>query len=67
MPDRTAAAWRKSSYSNGGGACVEVAQLDDTIALRNSNHPDAGTLALPAGEMAALLRSVKTGEFDQHT
>lgn len=62
-----AARWRKSSFS-GQGACVEVARLDDgTVAVRNSNRPEAGTVAFPPGQMNAFLRSVKGGELDDLT
>lgn len=65
MPDLSRARWRKSSFSNGAGACVEVADLPDgTIAVRNSNHPDAGTLSFTPAGMAALVEGIKAGEFD---
>lgn len=65
MPDLSRARWRKSSYSNGSGDCVEVADLPDgTIAVRNSKHPEAGTVFFTPSEMYAFLRGVKDGEFD---
>ncbi len=65
MPDLSTAAWRKSSFSNGGGDCVEVAPLDDgRIAVRNSNHPDAGVVFFTRSEMDAYIKGVKSGEFD---
>ena len=57
------AVWRKSSYSVTG-ECVEVADLDENIAIRNSNDPDAGTLVVHRAEMAAWIAGVKAGEFD---
>lgn len=56
--------WRKSSYSGQGGSCVEVAEDDDRIAVRNSNHPDAGTLHFTRDEMSAWIAGIKAGEFD---
>jgi hypothetical protein len=57
--------WRKSSYSASSGACVEVAQLDGgRVLVRNSNHPDAGTLTFTAAEMAAWIAGCQAGEFD---
>jgi hypothetical protein len=61
--------WRKSSFSGagngGGGECVEVAALDDgQTAVRNSNHPDHGAVFFTRGEMAAWVKGVKAGEFD---
>ncbi|WP_062214223.1 DUF397 domain-containing protein [Streptomyces sp. NBRC 109706] len=32
------ATWFKSSYSGGNGDCVEVAFLDETVALRDTKH-----------------------------
>jgi hypothetical protein len=63
------AEWRKSSFSGsggtGGGNCVEVASLHDgTIALRNSNHPDAGAVPFTPAEIAAWIKGCKAGEFD---
>ena len=61
--------WRKSSYSGsggtGGGNCIEIAPLaDGTIALRNSKHPEAGTLVLTRAEMHAWIKSCKAVEYD---
>jgi hypothetical protein len=61
MTDR---AWRKSTYSGASSSCVEVAEEDDRIALRNSNHPDAGMLHFTRAEMAAWIAGCKAGEFD---
>lgn len=65
----TRAEWRKSSFSGSGGAgagnCVEVAPLaDGTIALRNSNDPDAGVVFFTREEIAAWIKGCKAGEFD---
>ncbi len=62
-------AWRKSSFSgDNGGACVEAAPLaDGRIAVRNSNHPDAGTVYFTRAEMDAYIKGVKAGEFDDLT
>lgn len=66
MPDLSIAPWRKSSFSgHAGGNCVEVApQADGTIAVRNSESPEAGTVFFTRAEMDAWLRGVKAGEFD---
>jgi hypothetical protein len=61
--------WRKSSYSGsggtGGGNCIEIAPLaDGTIALRNSNNPQAGTLFFTPTEMHAWIKDCKAGKFD---
>ena len=64
LPGRLgAASWRKSSFS-AGGECVEVADLGQAIAVRNSNRPDAGTVLFTRGEIAAWIKGVQAGEFD---
>jgi hypothetical protein len=64
------AQWRKSSFSGssggpGTGNCVEVAPLaNGTVALRNSNHPEAGTVSFTRAELHAWIQGCKAGEFD---
>ncbi|MBB0244032.1 DUF397 domain-containing protein [Streptomyces alkaliphilus] len=40
--------WRKSTYSNGGEACVEVADIPDGLAVRDSKDITIPVLTLPA-------------------
>lgn len=61
--------WRKSSFTeeggSNGGTCVEVAALPDgRIAVRNSNHPDAGAVFFTRAGMDAWIKGIKAGEFD---
>ncbi|MGH3830174.1 MAG: DUF397 domain-containing protein [Pseudonocardiaceae bacterium] len=61
--------WRTSSFTDtggsNGGTCVAVAVLSDgRIAVRNSNHPDAGAVLFTRAEMHAWIKGVKSGEFD---
>ncbi len=57
--------WHKSSYSNGwGGACVEIADLDNRHAVRDSKNPHGPTLMFTATEWAAFTAGVRAGEFD---
>lgn len=58
-----AASWRKSSFS-ASGECVEVADLGQAIAVRNSNRPDAGTVLFTRAEISAWIKGVQAGEFD---
>jgi hypothetical protein len=58
--------FRKSTFSHDNG-CVEVANLDGTTAVRNSKHPDRGTLVLDSPSMAAWVDACAAGEFDDHT
>lgn len=70
--DLSRAAWRTSSFSGGnnggGGNCVEVAALHDgRIAVRNSKRPDEAVVFFTRAEMAAWIKGVKSGEFDDLT
>lgn len=52
--------WRKSSYSNPNGDCVELTATLDR--LRDSKDPDGPTLQV---DVAAFVEAVKTGRFDR--
>jgi hypothetical protein len=57
--------WRKASYSSSnGGACVEVAEIGDLIAVRDSKDPTGPKLAFTAPEWEAFTAGVRGGEFD---
>jgi hypothetical protein len=63
--DPASLAWRKSSYSDSGGACVETAVLPDhRVALRDSKQPDGAILLYTPAEWSAFLTGVQAGEFD---
>ncbi|MFB4303309.1 DUF397 domain-containing protein [Actinomadura sp. NTSP31] len=48
--------WRKSSYSGGDeGNCVEVADLNGRIGVRDSKDTAAGHLTVTRRDFAALL------------
>jgi hypothetical protein len=53
--------WRKASYSGGGqgDACVEVADLDTHIAIRDSKAPARATLTFPAPAFATFIETLK--------
>ncbi|OLT13720.1 DUF397 domain-containing protein [Pseudonocardia sp. CNS-139] len=59
----TAPTWRKSSYSNGTGECVEVADLPTGSAVRDTKHRSGPVLHFPAAEWRAFVTAVKRGEF----
>jgi hypothetical protein len=61
------AQWRKSSYSNDEGACVEVAFLEGgRVGVRDSKDRGAGpALVFTATEWAAFVRGVTDGEFER--
>ncbi|WP_327032335.1 DUF397 domain-containing protein [Micromonospora ureilytica] len=52
--------WRKSSYSdNNGGACIEVAELQTSIAIRDSKNPRGLTLRFTRGAWMEFVRSIR--------
>lgn len=57
-PKRLAdATWRKSSFSQNGGNCVEVANLATGIAVRDSKNPDGPVLAITPASWSALVQT----------
>ena len=58
--DLSRATWRKSSYSNNGGACVEVAtNLPGLVAVRDSKDPPGPSLVFRADSWQAFIRALK--------
>ncbi|ABD12064.1 DUF397 domain-containing protein [Frankia sp. CcI156] len=62
--DLTNAEWRKSSYSATQTTCVEVAQVDEVVAVRDSKDPTGPVLVFTPDEWAAFLAGVRDGEFN---
>lgn len=57
--------WRKSSYTgSNGGNCVELADRDRSIVVRDSKDPDGPRLTVERRVWAALLADVKRGRHD---
>jgi Domain of unknown function (DUF397) len=54
--------WRRSKAS-GGGNCLEVAVLGESVAIRNSRNPTHHLLVTPA-EWRAFVVGIKAGEFE---
>ncbi|MDH6124950.1 DUF397 domain-containing protein [Kitasatospora sp. GP82] len=64
MVDLTGAPWRKSSYSNGQGGCIEVADgYPGVMPVRDSKDPEGPALIFPLAEFTAFVSAVKDGEF----
>ncbi|MEU7764924.1 DUF397 domain-containing protein [Nocardia sp. NPDC049190] len=60
--------WRKSSFSNPSGNCVEVAEAaNGQVAVRNSRNPEGGVIFYTRPEIDAFVRGAKAGEFDYLT
>jgi Domain of unknown function (DUF397) len=60
----TGANWFKGSRSSGNGACVEVAILDEGVALRDTKGRSEPAHVYTRAEWAAFVDGVKDGEFD---
>lgn len=59
--------WQKSSYSQHGANCVNVAISSDRtphILVRESDAPDVIVTTTPA-RLAELLHRIKSGDFDR--
>jgi hypothetical protein len=65
VPASAGVQWHKSSYSNAGNQCVEVARIGGAVAVRDSKNPGGGHLTFSATEWEAFLDSVKRGGYDQ--
>jgi hypothetical protein len=57
--------WRKSSYSGGnGGACVEVADHDGVILVRDTNdHGQGSVQRFTPGEWRVFVADIRNGEL----
>jgi hypothetical protein len=65
MTDFDGAVWHKSTRSNAGGDCVEVADnLPGTVLVRDSKDPHGPVLTFTPREWDAFITGAKDGEFD---
>ncbi|WP_433473306.1 DUF397 domain-containing protein [Spirillospora sp. CA-142024] len=56
IPDPSQTHWRKSTHSGANeGECVEIADLNGQVGIRDSKNPVGGHLALTRQSFAALL------------
>jgi hypothetical protein len=56
-------AWRRSSWCSTN-SCVEIAELRDGVAIRDSKSPDTSPiLTFSSDEWRSFIAGVKTGEF----
>ncbi|RPK93256.1 MULTISPECIES: DUF397 domain-containing protein [Streptomyces] len=59
--------WFKSSYSENGGACVEVATNLATphgiVPVRDSKNVSGPALTVPAAAFSAFVAGVRAGDF----
>lgn len=59
--DLSNAHWHKSSYSQAGGECVEVAHLADVVGVRDSKNPTGPVLAFEPNVWAEFIGTISTG------
>ncbi|MEU3571940.1 DUF397 domain-containing protein [Kitasatospora sp. NPDC036755] len=60
----TEPAWFKSSYSDNGGACVEMAaNVPDVVPVRDSKDPDGPRLTFSPAGWSAFVAGVQAGDF----
>lgn len=59
--------WQKSSFSGGGdgNTCLEVAAIDGSFLLRESDDPEA-VVTTKSAPLAQLLQAVRHGLNDGH-
>jgi len=55
--------WRKSSYSQGNGNCIEIAGIGDGVLIRESDEP-ATVVKTSRAKWIAFIAGAKAGEFD---
>ncbi|WP_149828580.1 DUF397 domain-containing protein [Streptomyces tailanensis] len=59
--------WFKSSYSENGGACIEVAgnlvASRGVVPVRDSKNPNGPVLDVPAEAFSSFVAGIKAGEF----
>ncbi|MFI7276336.1 DUF397 domain-containing protein [Streptomyces sp. NPDC049879] len=63
--DLTQAVWARSTLSNGGDNCLEVAFVDGVVALRDSKdvgNPDAAVLLLSEDDYRAYTGGIRNGQ-----
>jgi hypothetical protein len=58
--DTSRAPWRKSSYSNNGGNCIEAGVAESGwILVRDTTNRTSGTLSFPASVWRAFAEGLK--------
>lgn len=63
--NKQAKQWRKSSYSGGdSGQCVELANLDGTVGIRDSKNPQNPHIEVGREALASLIGRIKAGELE---
>ena len=60
--------WRKSSYSNSGANCVEIARTrSGQVAVRDSKDPDGGVLIFSFDEWSGFVAKIRATTAHPYT
>jgi hypothetical protein len=51
--------WRKASYSNGSGQCVETASAAGAVAVRDTANRGGSTLVFTASQWARFTAALR--------
>lgn len=62
-PSLATATWRKSSYSDHNGACVEIAIAYQLVGVRDSKNARAEHLTLSTAAWKGLVSAVRNQKF----
>jgi len=60
----TELAWKKSTRSNAGGDCVEVANPSRAVLVRDSKDQAGPALSFTADTWTGFVKGIKIGQFD---
>jgi hypothetical protein len=63
-PDLTSARWRTSTYTAANEACVEVAPVPHTIAVRDSKNRTGAVLSFGEHAWSTFVGTIKAGDLD---
>ncbi|MFJ9842399.1 DUF397 domain-containing protein [Kitasatospora sp. NPDC101155] len=63
-PELSDARWVKSSYSDNGGECVEIAPgFPGVVPVRDSKDPQGPALVFPVPAWESFLAAIRDSEF----
>jgi hypothetical protein len=57
-------AWRTARRCGESGTCVEVALLDDCVAVRDSTNPQGPVLRFGHPEWDTFVAGIRAGDFE---